>query len=111
MRSFRTTNDVIGVIGHNTQSSPALGPVDLAACISIYSTPGLLRLSDYPLFKKKSQRSQQVNLHTYIPGCVIQLLVLPLWVIRPQHITNGVVFAGEYIMHEAETNPPIVVET
>lgn len=68
MRSFRTTNDVIGVIGHNTQSSPALGPVDLAACISIYSTPGLLRLSDYPLFKKitKEPTSQPSHLHTWL---------------------------------------------
>jgi len=71
----------------------------------------LLFVHEYPSFAKKSQTGQAYLGIRYVPGCVIQLLVLPLRVIRPQHITNGVMFAGEYVMQEAKANPPIVVET
>jgi len=48
----------------------------------------------------------------YIPGRVIQLLIIPILAgILLQHITNGIVFASEYVVHEAKTYPPIVVET
>ena len=46
-----------------------------------------------------------------LPGYVIQLLVWPIRVELQQHITNSVVFSCEYVVHETQTDPPIVAKT
>lgn len=46
-----------------------------------------------------------------LPGYVIQLLVGPIRVELQQHITNSVMFSCEYVVHETQTDPPVVAKT
>ena len=51
------------------------------------------------------------SFNSQLPGNVIQLLVWPIRVELQQHITNSVVFSCEYVVHETQTDPPVVAKT